>query len=97
MSTTTAQNRAAWLDKPDTPLRVGDAEMPVPEPDEVLIKVHAIAINPVDVARQSMGLGNASHPWIFGSDLAGTIEAVGSSVTNFRPGKHIPHFIFHIF
>lgn len=88
MATTTAQNQAAWLDEVNTPLRVREAEMPVPTSDEVLIKVHATAINPVDTMRQTMGFQNLSHPWIFGSDLAGTVESVGSNVTKFKAGKH---------
>lgn len=87
MSTTTIQNHAAWLDEPNVPLRVGDAEIPTPDPNEVLIKVHAVAINPVEGARQAMGLFNVSHPWIFGSDLAGVVEGVGGDVRGFKIGE----------
>lgn len=89
MSTTTIQNRAAWHDKPNTPLRIGDADLPTPDPGEVLIKVHAVAINPVEAGRQAMGLFNVSYPWIFGSDLAGTIERVGEGVTRFKVGESV--------
>lgn len=86
MSQPTAQNRAAWIDEPNTPLQVRDAEMPVPLPNEVLIKVHAVAINPVDAGRQSPGFPGTQYPRVFGSDLAGTIESVGSEVTKFKTG-----------
>lgn len=87
MSQTTIQNTAAWLDNPNTPLRIGPAETPIPSPDEVLIKVHAVAINPVDVMRQMMGLMNMSYPWIFGCDLAGVVESVGKDVKRFKAGE----------
>lgn len=88
MSTTgTIQNRAAWLSEPNTALRVGDAELPNPEFNEVLIKVHAVAINPVEAGRQAMGLFNVSYPWIFGCDLAGIVEGVGADVTRFKVGE----------
>lgn len=94
MTTSTPQNLAAWLDKPDTPLRVGPAEMPVPTPDEVLIKVHAVAMNPVDVGRQYQGIINPSYPWVFGDDVAGVIESVGSDVTKFKAGKSTRQSIY---
>lgn len=86
-STSSIQNRAAFLDEPGTPLRVGDAPTPVPDPEEVLIEVHAVAINPVDTARQAAGFNIPSYPWISGSDAAGVAKAVGADVSNVKPGK----------
>lgn len=86
-STSPPQNHAAYLDTPNTPLRVGPAPLPVPLPHEILIEVHAVAINPVDAGRQALGFLNPSHPWIFGSDLAGVVVGMGRDVEGFEIGR----------
>lgn len=74
------------------------AELPKPEPtdDQILIKIHAISINGADrenlvgkpfYARIS-GLRKPQKP-ILGSDIAGTVEAVGKNITEFQPGDEI--------
>jgi len=51
-----AQNKAAWLDDKGAPLRVGDAPMQTPGPAEIIVKNHAVAINPLDWHMQDAGL-----------------------------------------
>lgn len=67
---------------------------PTPAPDRVLIKVHSAAVNPLDkhylrgtpyLLRLSAGLGRPQDTRL-GVDFAGTVEAVGSAVTRFKPG-----------
>ncbi len=58
-------------------LEVVDFDPPVPKPDEVLIKVRAASINPLDWRLKS------HRP---GVDLAGEVASVGSRVTRFKPG-----------
>ena len=69
----------------------------IPKPDikdnEVLIKAHAIALNPVDVKTRN-GKGQAAklkneNPMILGWDVSGVIEATGSEVTKFRKGDEV--------
>jgi NADPH:quinone reductase-like Zn-dependent oxidoreductase len=74
-------------------LQLTDVETPKPEPNELLVKVHAAALNPVDwhfvrgapfPMRMMMGgLWGPKRPRRVGADFAGTIAAVGSTVTGF--------------
>jgi len=75
------------------------ADVPEPEvgEDDVLIRVHAAAVNPLDwhfmtgtpyVIRVIAGLRRPKHP-IRGIDVAGTVEAVGNAVTHFCPGDRV--------
>jgi NADPH:quinone reductase-like Zn-dependent oxidoreductase len=81
---------------PET-LRVAQVEKPIPNADEVLVKVLGISVNPADwhsmrgkplFSRAALGLLRPKHR-ILGADIAGQVEAVGSSVTQFRPGDEI--------
>lgn len=82
-------NRAAFLDAKDTPLRVADAPMPVAGPGEIVIRNHAIAINPVDWHMQDAGVFVQEWPAILGSDVAGEVFAVGEGVERFRVGERV--------
>src|SRR5277367_4531945 len=66
-----------------------DAPMPTILPDEALIKVHSVGINPVDW-KIRLGYGdyrNAfSFPLILGWDVAGTIESAGPLLKKFKAG-----------
>ena len=74
-----------------------EVEKPAPKDNEVLVKVHAAATNPYDwhmlrgepfFARFVMGFPKPKNR-ILGADFAGTVEAVGSSVTQFKPGDAV--------
>jgi NADPH:quinone reductase-like Zn-dependent oxidoreductase len=75
-------------------VRIGDVEMPIPAGNEVLIKVRAASVNPLDeslikgAGRMVTGL---LRPTItrLGADVAGLVEAIGSRVTQFRPGDEV--------
>jgi len=78
-------------------LEYGDVEKPIPKDGEVLVKVRAAAVNPLDwhymrgspyIMRLGSGIG-APKDSRFGVDFAGTVEAVGDSVTKFRPGDEV--------
>ncbi|MGW7425178.1 NADP-dependent oxidoreductase [Streptomyces sp. NPDC054813] len=74
-------------------LSVSDVPEPaVPEPDGVLVRVAAAAVNPVDL--QTRAGAHAEHsafrpPMILGWDVAGTVTAVGDDVTGFRVGDPV--------
>ncbi len=78
-------------------LKLEEVEKPTPKDSEVLVKVHAVSANAVDwrtmrglpfVFRSEMGFPRPKHP-ILGADIAGRVEAVGSSVTQFQPGDEV--------
>lgn len=83
------RNLAAYLDEANAPFRVAEAPIGTAEANEFILKVHAVAINPVDHARQSLGFFIDSFPYIFGCDGAGVVESVGSSVTKLKPGDRV--------
>src|ERR1700744_3043233 len=69
-----------------------DTAVPVPAPDEVLIRVHAAGVNPVDwKIRQGHIAAQAKHklPLILGWDVAGTVVQSGSLVTTFNEGDRV--------
>lgn len=68
-----------------------DVELPVPQPGErdLLVRVKAISVNPVDVKLRASAVPAGDGPKILGFDSAGTVEAVGSSVQNFKVGDEV--------
>ena len=79
-------------------LRYEEIEKPVPKDNEVLIKVRAASVNPLDwrfmkgeprLLRLFSGLGKPKKLGRPGVDVAGEIEAVGSTVTQFTPGDKV--------
>ncbi|MFW9810741.1 MAG: NAD(P)-dependent alcohol dehydrogenase [Candidatus Thorarchaeota archaeon] len=76
-------------------LQYKDVEKPFPTVNQVLVKVHAASLNASDfeIMRGSWA-GRLGGPMrtkhkIFGTDIAGTVEAVGSNVTKFQPGDEV--------
>ncbi|XP_074077268.1 quinone oxidoreductase isoform X1 [Macrotis lagotis] len=66
--------------------------VPVPEPSEsqVLIKVHACGVNPVETYIRSGTYGRTpTLPYTPGTDVAGVVEAVGQNVKNFKRGDRV--------
>lgn len=73
-------------------LVLDDAPRPTPGDHDVLVKVHASAVNPFDCALRAgylAGYFNHTLPLIIGTDFAGLVEAVGSKVQGFTPGDAV--------
>jgi NADPH:quinone reductase-like Zn-dependent oxidoreductase len=69
-----------------------DVPRPTPQAGEVLVRVCATSINPVDWKIREGRIGNKSTqklPVILGMDLAGVVETVGPGVTTLQPGQEI--------
>jgi NADPH:quinone reductase-like Zn-dependent oxidoreductase len=81
--------------RPDV-LGVREVDKPVIEDDQVLVRVHASSVNPVEwygvrgiyVARIGNGLRKPKSPSV-GADVAGRVEAVGREVKDFHPGDEV--------
>jgi NADPH:quinone reductase-like Zn-dependent oxidoreductase len=78
-------------------LKLEDVEKPTPEDDQVLVRVRAAAVNPLDwhymrgtpyIMRMGAGLRKPKDTRM-GVDFAGTVEAVGKNVTQFKPGDDV--------
>jgi NADPH:quinone reductase-like Zn-dependent oxidoreductase len=79
-------------------LELEDIEKPIPADNEVLVKIKAAAVNPLDwhymrgepyiMRLIGSGLGSPKSPRL-GVDFSGTVEAVGSQVTQFKPGDDV--------
>lgn len=71
-------------------LKLTTAEIPQPGPNEVLVRVNAIALNFRDKVIIEGGMGNGMPmPFTPGSDMAGVVEAVGPGTTRFSPGDRV--------
>ena len=82
---------------PPDVLRLEDIEKPTPADNELLVKVKAAAVNPLDwhymrgepyIMRSEAGLGAPTNPRL-GVDFSGTVEAVGKDVKRFKPGDEV--------
>ncbi len=82
---------------PPDVVQVTEVEKPVPKDDEVLIKVRAASVNPLDwhflrglpyLVRLMAGLGKPKDTRL-GVDVAGQVQAVGKNVTRFKPGDEV--------
>ena len=71
-------------------LEIGERPRPEPAPDEILLRVHAAAVNPVDrLARSGAATLFGEPPFTLGQDVSGEVEEVGAEVTRFRPGDEV--------
>lgn len=84
--------KAAVIRQTGTPDVIEYAELPkpTPGPTEVLVKVGAVAVNPIDTyIRSGMIAAKLTFPYIIGCDLAGTVEACGAAVKRFKVGDRV--------
>ncbi|KAH7403595.1 chaperonin 10-like protein [Cadophora sp. MPI-SDFR-AT-0126] len=82
-------NQAAWLDGVGRTFRVGPAEMPNIDANEVIIKNHSIAINPIDWKVRDLGWLIQTWPMVLGCDAAGVVVEVGSDVHHVKKGDRV--------
>jgi len=76
-------------------LKVEDVEKPVPDDNQLLVRVRAASLNPLDLTirgpwliRPILGMRKPKDPRL-GVDYAGTVETVGKNVTQFKPGDEV--------
>lgn len=75
-----AQNKSLFLESKLGRLVVKSAETPRPGPGEILVKIEATALNPLDWKIQALGLYIENYPTVLGFDASGTIAQVGEDV-----------------
>ncbi len=75
----------------DDPACFEEIELPTPAPrgHDLLVRVHAVSVNPVDTQMRAPRPEEVPAPLVLGWDAAGVVEAVGEAVTLFRPGDAV--------
>jgi len=87
------QIQIAEFGAPDV-FRCIDVKTPEPQPHQIVVKVHAIGLNPIDY-KTRRGLGFVAEkvksklPWVPGYDVAGVIHAKGAAVTGWELGQRV--------
>jgi zinc-binding alcohol dehydrogenase family protein len=73
------------------PASLVDVTLPDPKPagHDILVKVEAVSVNPVDTKQRAPNPKVESAPRVLGWDAAGTVAAVGPEVTLFKPGDEV--------
>lgn len=83
--------KALVLENYSTPFQLKEVPTPIPKKGQILVKIHASGINPLDI---KIFHGAAAHaqtklPAILGLDMAGIVESTGDAATPFKPGDRV--------
>ena len=84
--------RAAYIEAtgPVESIKVGDLPKPEVGPGQALVKVGAVALNPINLyVRSGLVAMPLAFPYVLGSDFAGTVVAVGSNVSSVKVGDRV--------
>ncbi len=75
----------------DAPNSLVDVEIDTPTPTgrDILVKINAVSVNPVDTKVRQRPLNESSEQWVLGYDAAGVVEAVGPDATYYKPGDAV--------
>ncbi|RLL96923.1 hypothetical protein CFD26_101268 [Aspergillus turcosus] len=86
----TSTNTAAWLSEAKIhPFEIKESPLGKPEANEILVRNHAVAINPIDGMIQTKAFFPLNYPTILGQDVAGEVVSIGDNVTRFKPGDRV--------
>ena len=83
--------QAALLETPNAAFRLASVPRPIPGKGQVLVRVIASGVNPLDLKIRGGEAAHARHPLpgILGIDLAGVVEMIGAGVHSFHPGDEV--------
>lgn len=84
--------KAAFLQRTGPPevIQFGDLPTPQPQPNQLLVRTRAVAVNPIDTyIRSGLIPVDLPQPFIVGCDFAGVVEAIGSEVRTFKVGDRV--------
>ncbi|OCB53962.1 NADPH:quinone reductase [Mycobacterium vulneris] len=70
-------------------LRIVETQRPQPGMGQILVRVHAAGVNPVDTMNRESGVFVGPPPFVLGWDVSGTVAAVGPGVTLYQPGDEV--------
>ena len=84
-----AQQKALYIVEPKGKLEIRTREIQEPGPGEVLVEIHATALNPVDWKVHAYDYFVKEYPGIVGTDSAGIVKKVGEGVTNVAVGDRV--------
>ncbi|WP_170607526.1 zinc-binding alcohol dehydrogenase family protein [Ruegeria arenilitoris] len=77
--------KAGKINQPDALIDF-ETDKPTPNGHDLLVKVQAVSVNPVDTKIRQLRPPEGGQPAILGWDAFGTVQAVGEAVTNYNPG-----------
>ena len=89
-----ATQKALFLQEAKGSYAVGDAPIYKPGTGELLVKLHATGLNPVDWKIKKFGIFIEKYPTILGADGAGEVVEVGGGVTDFQKGDKVCVCVF---
>ena len=91
MNTLPTTMKAAVLTQAGMPLQLAELAVPTPGPGQVLVRVAAAGLNPLDTKIRAGKAAHARHPLpaVLGIDLAGTVVAIGADVAGWRVGDEV--------
>lgn len=84
--------KAAYIERTGPPEVIQYGELPLPEigGSQVLVKVQAVAVNPIDTYIRAGNVAmNLTFPFIIGADLAGVVERCGPQASRFKTGTRV--------
>jgi NADPH:quinone reductase-like Zn-dependent oxidoreductase len=88
------QMKAVRIKEWGQPVQVEDIPQPTPNSDEILVRVHAASVNPVDLAVAAGYLQSMlGAPMTLGTDFAGKVVSVGADVKHVKPGDEVYGFV----
>ncbi|HIG27759.1 MAG TPA: NADPH:quinone reductase [Verrucomicrobiales bacterium] len=84
--------KAAYITQPGAPESIlfGELETPVPQSDQILVKINAVSVNPIDTyIRSGLIPMQLPNPFIVGCDFSGMVTSIGTQVTRFKIGDRV--------
>jgi len=89
MSKVPSQHKALFIASRQADFALGNNQIKSPGPGQLLLKIKATALNPVDWKIQKHGIFLNTYPAIVGTDLSGEVVVVGEGVTRFAVGDKV--------
>ncbi|KAI5115305.1 hypothetical protein M0805_005594 [Coniferiporia weirii] len=68
---------------------VGPKDIPKPGPGELVVKIHATALNPLEWKVRAYSVFVKDYPAILGTDTSGTVEEIGEGLKGFEKGDRV--------